>query len=300
MTECTVIINNHNYGQFLKECIESVCSQEKTEIECFVVDDGSTDPSREIIDAFCRKAAFIHAIYKQNGGQASTFNAIPIDQCKEVICFLDSDDIYEPYHLKRTVDFYDSHPEIDFAFSNYTRFGQLSGVAFRWNEVVDFGVTAQLTRMSRAFIGGPTSTLSVRRSLLKKLLPIPFEENWRTRADDCLVFGASLLGCRKAYVPHVGVRYRVHDRNNSYRREYDSRYLAKRALYLDQLFNSMLTRNGLPYKINPSGLLHELKSAEYRRFLSRLDVWRQVLKANDFGTLWKMRLCLETLRGTYN
>ncbi|HLL41796.1 MAG TPA: glycosyltransferase family 2 protein, partial [Segetibacter sp.] len=68
----SIIIDNYNYGHFIREAINSALQQSYQNIEVIVVDDGSTDNSREIIRSYGEK---IIPVLKNNGGQASAFNA---------------------------------------------------------------------------------------------------------------------------------------------------------------------------------------------------------------------------------
>ncbi len=68
----TILINNYNYGRFLRQAIDSALDQTYTNIEVLVVDDGSTDESRSVIYSYGDR---VRAVFKENGGQASTFNA---------------------------------------------------------------------------------------------------------------------------------------------------------------------------------------------------------------------------------
>ena len=85
----TILINNYNYAPFLREAIESALSQTYHPIEIIVVDDGSTDNSRAIISSYGTK---LTAIFKENGGQASAFNAGVAAGNGDLYFFLDSDD----------------------------------------------------------------------------------------------------------------------------------------------------------------------------------------------------------------
>ena len=68
----SIVINNFNYAEFLGEAIESALSQTHRDVEVVVVDDGSTDHSRDVIAGFDRR---VRAVLQVNGGQASAFNA---------------------------------------------------------------------------------------------------------------------------------------------------------------------------------------------------------------------------------
>ena len=89
----SVLINNYNYARFLPECINSVLGQSYANKEIIVVDDGSTDNSRAVIESFGDK---VKAIFKPNGGQASALNAGFFNSSGELVIFLDSDDYLEP------------------------------------------------------------------------------------------------------------------------------------------------------------------------------------------------------------
>ena len=68
----SIVINNYNYGRFVGSAIESALEQSYSNTEVIVVDDGSTDTSREVIASFGDR---IGAVLKANGGQASAYNA---------------------------------------------------------------------------------------------------------------------------------------------------------------------------------------------------------------------------------
>ena len=84
----TVVINNYNYEEFVGEAIRSVLSQTYPKVKCIVVDDGSTDGSREIIASY----GGIQAVFKSNSGQAGAARAGLDLAVGEIVLFLDSDD----------------------------------------------------------------------------------------------------------------------------------------------------------------------------------------------------------------
>jgi glycosyltransferase involved in cell wall biosynthesis len=96
----SIIINNYNYGCFLKQAIDSALTQTYDNIEVIVVDDGSTDNSRDIIISYDQ---LVKIVLKDNGGQASAFNAGFEVSCGEVIIFLDADDVLLPTAVEKAV-----------------------------------------------------------------------------------------------------------------------------------------------------------------------------------------------------
>ena len=101
----SIVINNYNYARFLRAAIDSALSQSYASIEVLVVDDGSTDQSRAIIDSYGDR---IRPVLKKNGGQASALNT-GFAQCQGgIVIFLDADDILLP-HATQRVDLLRAH-----------------------------------------------------------------------------------------------------------------------------------------------------------------------------------------------
>ena len=92
----SVIIPIFNTDKYLNECAESVLNQTYTNIEVFLIDDGSTDNSPSICDGFAKKDDRVHVIHKQNGGQSSARNVGLNQASGDYISFIDSDDWVKP------------------------------------------------------------------------------------------------------------------------------------------------------------------------------------------------------------
>jgi glycosyltransferase involved in cell wall biosynthesis len=89
----SIVINNFNYGRFLVRAIESALAQTYENVEVIVVDDGSTDESRGILEGFRDRASII---LKENSGQAGAFN-VGIKAAQGLFTLLlDSDDYLLP------------------------------------------------------------------------------------------------------------------------------------------------------------------------------------------------------------
>jgi glycosyltransferase involved in cell wall biosynthesis len=97
----SIIINNYNYARFLLDAIDSALSQTYPHTEVIVVDDCSTDNSRDVIASYGDKIIPIY--HQQNGKQAAAFNSGFAISKGEIIIFLDSDDYLFPEAVERVV-----------------------------------------------------------------------------------------------------------------------------------------------------------------------------------------------------
>ena len=88
----SVIITNYNYASFVRMAIESVLSQTYPNIECIVVDDGSTDGSREVIAGY----PSLKTLFQTNSGQARAAKAGLELATGSIVVFLDADDFLHP------------------------------------------------------------------------------------------------------------------------------------------------------------------------------------------------------------
>jgi len=122
-----VIIPTYNRAQLLPDAIESVLSQDYPFVKVVVVDDGSTDHTREVCVPYTyRNPGRVLHIYKENGGCSSARNRGLDLMDSEIgyVCFLDSDDRLLPGKLRREVELLRNNPDADFVYSNYTLYDE--------------------------------------------------------------------------------------------------------------------------------------------------------------------------------
>ncbi len=104
----SVIIPTYNRGWILKEAVDSVLAQDFADYELIVVDDGSTDNTRQILDTYGQD---IIVLRQPNKGVSAARNRGIAQAGGRLVAFLDSDDLWLPRKLSRQVDFFNSNPD---------------------------------------------------------------------------------------------------------------------------------------------------------------------------------------------
>ncbi len=189
----SILINNYNYESFLGEAIDSALNQTYPHTEVIVVDDGSTDDSRKIIASYNDR---IIPVLKENGGQASAFNAGLAASQGDIICFLDSDDTFTPEKVAEVVNVFDSHQEASWCFHRVklvdVKTGDLLGRS-QENPSREYDFRTHMQRGKESPFAAPaTSGLCFKRSLLQQILPMP--EAITITSDSYLKLTALALG----------------------------------------------------------------------------------------------------------
>jgi glycosyltransferase involved in cell wall biosynthesis len=178
----SIIINNYNYGAYLGDAIDSALSQTYSPREVVVVDDGSTDNSQEVIASYRDR---IVPVLKENGGQASAFNAGFARSKGEIICFLDSDDIFVPAKVTEVVKAFTLHQDIGWCFHPLP---QINSLELENKKLAQFSKIKQKNIIDKIdfrsdiknaklpnFVPA-TSALCFSRFLLEQILPMPEDE----------------------------------------------------------------------------------------------------------------------------
>lgn len=93
LLKVSVVIPNYNYESFVGAAIESALALDWPDVEIIVVDDGSTDGSRQVIERYADR---VTPVFKANGGPATACNAGYALATGDLIIFLDSDDLVDP------------------------------------------------------------------------------------------------------------------------------------------------------------------------------------------------------------
>jgi CMP-N-acetylneuraminic acid synthetase len=116
----TVYVVNHNYGRYLNQAINSVLEQSLQDFELIIIDDGSTDDSRQIIETY-ESHEKILVIYQHNQGLNVTNNIALRAASGRYIMRLDADDYLDPHALKVMSDILDQDDGLCLVSPDYYR-----------------------------------------------------------------------------------------------------------------------------------------------------------------------------------
>ena len=204
----SVIICNHNYEAFVAQAIDSALALDWPQVEVIVVDDGSTDGSRQIIDAYAQRVTIIH---QSNAGQWSACNAGFARSRGDVVIFLDSDDLLDPSLLRRLFDVWrPGLSKVQFQMQIIDENGRATGsVLPQFDVVPNSQQIRQWAQRAAAYPTPPGSGNAYARAFLEKIFPL----NGGDRAADSYCLAAAPYLGDVLTIAEPLVSYRVHGRN---------------------------------------------------------------------------------------
>ncbi|MDI6735994.1 MAG: glycosyltransferase [bacterium] len=119
----SVIVPSYNYAHYLGECMQGVIDQTFTDWEMIVVDDGSTDSTKEVVENIINKYSDkkIKYIYKEDGpsGTPAAINLGIKNSRGKYIAWLSSDDVYMPEKLEVQFDYMEKNPEVALTHTDF-------------------------------------------------------------------------------------------------------------------------------------------------------------------------------------
>jgi glycosyltransferase involved in cell wall biosynthesis len=205
----SIIINNYNYARFLPDAINSAINQTYPHTEIIVVDDGSTDNSRDIIAGYGDR---IIPIFQPNGKQAAAFNSGFAKSKGDIIIFLDSDDYLYPQTVEKIVAVWQPklskvHYRLEVVDADrqslgytFPQGGKPLSTGEVWKTLLDIG----------GYVRVPTSGNALNRKALLPLFPIA--DDYKLTADDYLSVLVPFAGEVAAVEEPLGA-YRIHGSN---------------------------------------------------------------------------------------
>jgi glycosyltransferase involved in cell wall biosynthesis len=293
----SVLINNYNYARFLPEAVASAANQTFPASEIIVIDDGSTDESLLILESLRTTHPNLIVHTQPNSGQLAAMRKGIHLACGDWCAFLDADDTWEPNHLAALIHTLERDNDIGAYYSGHKETQGPKAFRSKWTEGA-VGPAAALVALTGTRIGTITSTLILRRQFAKLVaeLPSSFDDDWKTRADDCLIFGCCLAGAIVYYNPLASVTYRIHGENCFAGN--------KQTIYEEYRYN-LKKRRMMAYYENRFGLdrytLHKLLATEYcRHFRNQSSrrankLFTKAILRSDTPTFKKLRILSASL-----
>jgi hypothetical protein len=214
---------NYNYARFLREAIESVLSQTYPRIEIIVVDDGSTDNSRDVIASYGDR---LISVFQENGGQTSALNAAFEQSSGDLIAFLDSDDTFAPTKVECVVAAARRAPQA-YLIHHQMQIVDESGKAMHRPfpvRVPDGDIRDLVARTGGWFPYPVMSGLTFTRAYAQRLFPVPDDQRSVDRGRSHVlpvIVDTYLAGPAALLAPVAGIQaplthYRVHGRNRTF------------------------------------------------------------------------------------
>jgi hypothetical protein len=210
----SVLIASYNYAAYLPTTIESVRAQSYANWQLVVCDDGSTDDSWQVLQAYADRDERIVAVRQENAGAAVALGSAFARSDGEIIAFLDADDTFSEDKLAWLVDAFRARPQVGFISHGVDitdgegrwtgqREGQVACEGWIGRTVLDDG---------GVFRCAPSSGLALRREVADVLFPLPRELR---RYQDVPIMRIAPLLTHTFATPEVHAQFRKHDANIS-------------------------------------------------------------------------------------
>ncbi|MEZ2303521.1 MAG: glycosyltransferase family 2 protein [Microcoleus sp.] len=232
----SVIIPAYNGDRYIVQAVESVISQTYTSWEIIIVDDGSTDDTRQVLQPYLDR---IRYVYQQNQGVAAARNCGIREAQGQFIAFLDQDDFLLSDKLAAQVALFDAQPSLGIVNSGW-RIVQEQGESIfdikPWENLPELDLKTWVVYMPLL-----PSAMMFSRQWLDRVGG--FDSQYDSVDDADLILRLALSGCEAAWLPQVTVCYRQHGQNVSIQRALKQ---ANLSIILKQKFFS---RADLPQEI---------------------------------------------------
>ncbi|BFU93653.1 MAG: putative Glycosyltransferase [Nitrospira sp.] len=122
----SVVIPAYNCASYIVDTLDSVIRQDYPKLEVIVVDDGSTDHTKEVVANV--ESDRVKYVYQQNSGGPSGPRNTGIQHAQgKYVAFLDSDDIMLPGKIQCAVDLLDRQPNLGLVFADFVKFDEVNG-----------------------------------------------------------------------------------------------------------------------------------------------------------------------------
>lgn len=192
----SVIIPVFNGEIFLEDAIKSVLNQNYDNLECIVVDDGSTDGSAVV----AKKHERIIYLHQEHKNVASARNLGVRKSSGEYLAFLDADDIWDSDKLKTQINYMEENPDIDYSVTKHS--------LFLTEGLKDFPQWVKINHSAGETIAYIPSSLVVRKSAFE--IVGYFDESYQISDDSDWFLRARDAGIKLGIIDKNLLHKRVH------------------------------------------------------------------------------------------
>lgn len=205
LAKVSVILPTYNRAALLPEALASVLGQTHGDLELVVVDDGSTDDTRQVVAPFLADGR-VRYFFQPNQGLAATRNRGVAEASGDLLAFLDSDDAYPPDALERHLAVLVADPGVGMTVGGYDFMdadGQHLGRRRPWEEGGQTDLTGWLFHCYTM-----PGAVMLRRQWFERAGG--FDAGLEVMEDWDLFMRLAALQCPMAWVPASVCRYRIH------------------------------------------------------------------------------------------
>lgn len=232
--QTTIILPTYNRAAFLPEAFAAIEAQADEAWDLIVVDDGSTDDTRAIVDRHqARFGERMHYVTQPNAGAYAARNTGLALARGEFVAFYDSDDQWLPHHLAKCAGALRQHPDVDWAYGACRLVDHRTGAVIAPSSFYVDGRPRPFMRLEHAERGGGLRVITdgrgrvcmlrhgfycgLQNSVIRRRLFASggFDPASKVVDDQIFAVRASVAGARFAYFDDVHVIYRVHEENSS-------------------------------------------------------------------------------------
>lgn len=207
MTKLTVLMTVYNGSEYLRETIESVLSQTYRDFTFLIMDNASTDDSRDIIKSYDDPRIKL-APLPENIGQIRALNKGLDFIVNGLVARLDADDICMPTRFEEQVSFMDAHPEIGICGTFARAFS--SSTTVRWT----YPTSPDELKVNHLFECAMVHPSVVMRKDVLDSFDLRYDESM-THSFDWDLWQRAARYTKLANIPKFLVRYRLHDQSQS-------------------------------------------------------------------------------------
>lgn len=161
----SIITPSFNQAQFLDAAVQSVLSQDYPRIEYIIVDGGSTDGSRAIIEKYAGRLAWW--VSEPDRGQTDAINKGFAHASGDVLAWLNSDDTYEPGAVGRAAKYLYEHPDVGMVYADCNYIDERGRVIGRFP-----AAQTDHALLRRGYVHIPQQTMFFRSALWKQVGPL--------------------------------------------------------------------------------------------------------------------------------